>query len=622
VTDNGNVSDSGSGSGGSSYSVNGGTFTVKGIFVSTSDGVYAQNGGQIQLAALQQDVHQNGVTLYVYDSTSSIEIGTAGGAAAGAITIDSGASVTESGAFYASTIVDNGALAVATGQTLYLQGQLGGTGSVSIGAGSTLVLYGATASGTDTIAFSGAGGTLELADYYGLPNGMTLTGWASGENLDVMGVTDAAYVAGSLVLYDNGATVGSLKVGTSYAGDSFNVAPLGDGYSQITLGPSWKSAVNGNFATGPDGSTGSVPGTTDSVAISVAGTYTVSVTNSTTVRSIEETDSGATVSIGAGDILTLSGASNINGAIAGTGTLSLAGGVTTFDGSGSMAVSNWQLSGAGTSATLDQVLNYAGSFQAGAGTSVTIASGDKLTLTGSAGLTGVTVSGAGTLFAQGTTSVSGLTIAGTATLDDTGTLTQSGGTVTLGDAAGDVAKLINAATGIWNITDDSGIGLGLSTSSSITNSGLFEKTGGTGTSAIAPAFANAHNVLVSSGTLDFQSAVTGTGTDTIQDSATLEFDSTLGASQTIAFSGTDLGTLDLTDPLGYGGAHISSFVAGDNVDLSGAWSLAGFSENGGGTLGTLTLTDGTNQVALQFAGNFTQSNFSINTGGTTIIGHT
>ena len=346
MTVNGNVSDSSSGYD-SSYSANGGTFTVKGIFVSTSDAVYAQNGGKAQLAAVQQDVHGNGVTLYVYDATSSIEIGTAGGVAGGTITIDAGSSVTESGTFYAPTVVDNGALTVAAGQTLYMEAALGGSGSVTIDAGSTLLLYGASASGTDTIAFNGAGGTLELPDYSGLPNGMTLTGWVSGENLDVRGVTDAAYVAGNLVLYDNGATVGSFIVGSSYAGDSFNVVPLGNGYSQITLGPSWKNPVSGNFATAADWSTGLVPGTTDSVAISTSGTYTVSVTASTTVRSIEETDSGATVSVGASDVLTLSGASNINGAIAGTGTLSLTGGVTTFVGNGSMSVANWQLSGAG-----------------------------------------------------------------------------------------------------------------------------------------------------------------------------------------------------------------------------------------------------------------------------------
>ena len=620
VTVNGNVSDGSSGYD-SSYSVNGGTFTVKGIFVSTTDAVYSQNGGKVQLAALQQDVHGNGATLDVEDTTSSIEIGTAGGAAAGTLTIDGGSSVTESGTFYAPTIVDNGALTVAAGESLYLYGALAGSGSVSIDAGSTLTLSGASASGTDTIAFAGAGGTLKLGDAPGLPNGMTLTGWVSGENLDVQGVTDAAYVGGSLVLYDNGSTAGSFKVGTSYAGDSFDVVPLGNGYSQITLGPSWLNPVSGNFATAADWSTGSIPGSTDSVAISTAGTYTVSVASSTTVRSIEESDSGATVNIGLGDVLTLSGVSNINGAIAGTGTLSLAGGVTSFDGSGSMSVAAWQLSGAGTNVTLRQVLNYSGNFQAGSGTSVTV-SGGNLTLTDQASFAGATVSGADTLFAQGTSSVSGLTVGGTATFDNAGTLTQNGGMVTVGDAAGNVAELLNASTGTWDITDNSSINLGLSAASSTTNDGLFEKTGGTGTSMVESSFANAHNLLVSSGTLDFQGAVSGTGTDTIQGASTLEFQSTLSAGQTINFTGASSGTLDLFDPLGYGGSHIGGFVAGDNVDLNGAWSLLSFGENAGGTLGTLTLTNGTSQAALEFAGSFVQSNFSIATGGTTIIGHT
>ena len=431
--------------------------------------------------------------------------------------------MTESGTFYAPTIVDNGALTVAAGETLYMEGALAGSGSVTIDAGSTLNLYGASASGTDTIAFVGAGGTLELGDNPGLPNGMTLTGWAPGENLDVQGVTDAAYVAGSLVLYHNGSTVGSFKVGTSYAGNSFDVVPLNNGYSQITIGPSWLNPVSGNFATAGDWSSGVVPGTADSVAISTAGTYTVSVTSSTTVRSIEETAGGATVNIGASDILTLSGVSNINGAVAGSGTLSLTGGLTTFDGSGSISVGSWSLSGAGTDVTLDQGLAYSGDFQAGSGTSLTL-SGGNLTLTGQAGFAGVSDSGSDALFAEGTTTVFGLTIGGTTTFDNTGALTQNGGAVTVGDASGDAAELVNASTGTWDITDNSGIGLGVSASSSISNSGLFEKTAGTGTSAIAATFANAHNVLVSSGTLDFQSAVTGTGTDTISGASTLEFE--------------------------------------------------------------------------------------------------
>jgi hypothetical protein len=270
--------------------------------------------------------------------------------------------------------------------------------------------------------------------------------------------------------------------------------------------------------------------------------------------------------------------------------------------------------------TLNENLSYAGTFSEAAGATLSVAGGN-LTLTGADGFAGGTIAGSKVLYANGTTTVSGLAIGGTATFDNTATLTESGGAATLGDLSGSVAKLINASTGTWDITDDSGIGLGGSASSAITNNGLVEKTGGTGTSAIAPVFTNGNNVLVSSGTLDFQGAVSGTGTDTINGASTLEFDSTIGANQTIAFSGSG-GTLDLADPLGYAGSIVGGFVAGDHVDFAGAWSLLSFSENTADTLGTLTLTNGTNHVALEFAGSFTKSDFSIATGGTTIIEHT
>ena len=316
----------------------------------------------------------------------------------------------------------------------------------------------------------------------------------------------------------------------------------------------------------------------------------------------------------------MSGVSNINGAITGSGALDLTAGLTTFDGSGSISAASWLLSGSGTTVALNQNLSDSGILQAGAGTSVTL-SGGNLTLTGKAGFAGATVSGPDKLFAQGTTTVSGLTIAGTATFDNAGGLTQNGGAVTLGDASGDVASLLNVSTGTWDITDDSGVGLGSSALSSITNSGLFEKTGGTNTSVIAPNFANAYDVLVSSGTLDFQGAMTATGTDTISGASTLEFDSTLAAGQAVGFIGKG-GTLDLTDPGGYAGSKIAGFASGDTVDLAGSWSLLSFAENTGGTMGTLTLTNGHNQVAMAFAGNFSASSFNVASGGNTVISHT
>ena len=206
--------------------------------------------------------------------------------------------------------------------------------------------------------------------------------------------------------------------------------------------------------------------------------------------------------------------------------------------------------------------------------------GGYLTLTGSASFGGGTVNGLHALNTKGTTTVSGLTIGGTATFDNMNTLTHSGGAVTLGDASGSAAKLVNASAGTWDITDDSGIALGASALSSISNSGLIEKTGGTGTSVIAAKVANAKSILVSTGALDFKGAVSGTGTDTISGASTLEFDSTAASGQTIDFSGGG-GTLDLLNPKGFA-AGIEDFAATDTIDLAGAWSLLSFSENAAG----------------------------------------
>jgi fibronectin-binding autotransporter adhesin len=196
----------------------------------------------------------------------------------------------------------------------------------------------------------------------------------------------------------------------------------------------------------------------------------------------------------------------------------------------------------------------------------------------------------------------------------------SGGPTTLGDPAGDVAKLVIASTGTWDILDDSRIGLGGSAPSFISNSGLFEKTGGTGTSAIAPGVVNKGSILVSYGALDLEGAVSGKGTDTISGASTLEFDSTVGGGQTVGFTGGG-GMLDLLDPLGFA-AKIADFAVTDRIELAGDWVFSHFSETGNGNMATLTLANGSNDLSLHFLGDYTAGDFSIASGATTIIGHT
>ena len=289
-----------------------------------------------------------------------------------------------------------------------------------------------------------------------------------------------------------------------------------------------------------------------------------------------------------------------------------------------MTVANWTVSGDSTDLVLGETLSYKGAFSAGSGATLTLSSGN-FTLTGANSFAGATLDGGSyTLTDLAAAAVSGLTIGGTTTFSDGGTLTESGGlatSVTLGDSSGDVAKLTIAAAGTWDILDDSGIARGSSTSSAITNHGLLEKTGGTGTSVIAPKATNDGTVLVSSGTLDLKGAVTGKGTDTISGAATLEFGAGVSTAKTLGYQDidfADVGTLHLLKPTSFYG-EISDFAAGDTVELLGSWAFSGISRAGDVT--TLTLAGGSTTHGFELVGDYTQSNFSIAPGTTTKIGY-
>ncbi len=330
--------------------------------------------------------------------------------------------------------------------------------------------------------------------------------------------------------------------------------------------------------------------------------------------------SGATLSILSGAKLSLSGTATLSAKVTGAGSLAITGGTTSIVPSATVSVTNLSVTGAATTLAIGEAFTFAHVFSANGGATVNL-SGGNFVLTGANSFSSATVTGAHTLFDMAASSASGLKIGGTTTFENTSTLTQSGGTVTVGDSAGNVATLFNAATGIYDITDNSGIARGTSTASLFANNGLFEKTGGTGTSVIAPRFYNGHAVSVSSGTLDFTGAVTGTGTDTISGGATLEFNATVGAGQTIAFSGSN-NVLDLTAPTGFGGS-VSGFIKTDMIDFAGAWSLLSVTENAAQTQATLTLSSGSLTDHLLLNGVYAKSDFTLTAGAgnTTIIAH-
>jgi hypothetical protein len=109
---------------------------------------------------------------------------------------------------------------------------------------------------------------------------------------------------------------------------------------------------------------------------------------------------------------------------------------------------------------------------------------------------------------------------------------------------------------------------------------------------------------VSDGTLELKGAITGTGSDTISGAATLQFDSTVAAGQTVTFSGSG-GTLDLTSPQGFSGA-IKDFDLGgatnDAIDIGSGWSFTGASE--GATSTTLGFAEGGTSISLVLQGTY------------------
>jgi hypothetical protein len=166
-----------------------------------------------------------GANSFTYvDSTASLEVGSAGGAVAGALTVDAGAAVSGVG-MIAAKVLDGGTI-TASGGKLMLQDDVAGNGSLAIGAGAMLQLFGTSIA--PAIAFAGAAGTLELAADTPPAVTGTISGFAAGDLLLLDGVeADQASLAGGTFTVSNaGVTVLRLNFAGTYAGETFYTVPF------------------------------------------------------------------------------------------------------------------------------------------------------------------------------------------------------------------------------------------------------------------------------------------------------------------------------------------------------------------------------------------------------------
>ncbi len=641
----------GGGSSQSGANVRGGTMTVSGTVTTGNTEYFASVGGKIQFASLAYGGQQ--ITLSVNDSTSSIEIGTAGNAAAGSVTIDPGVTVTTYANITGTTIVNNGTVAVQSGTSSainvnWLNGALTGSGSYQIGSNAELEIYGTvSAASTNTVAFTGTSGILNI-NSTALNSGVfkpVVSGFNSSDTIIYQGAaTSANYANGTLTLLNGASTVATLSLTGVAAGSSFittTVNRYGNSTTQINM------LGAGDTATAPAGTSsadqyvwnGPIAGSWD-----VASNWQDTTTSANPATLAPGSNDAVTIAAGsaAADVitgkgnsssLTLSGSVALSGqfttgALTNNGSLHLNAGTTlTVTGNFSLNGSNFDTVSVGSG-----TLNIGTLSLNGTNSSFEVDSGGLLAVTGNIGGSGILQSGAtvsgGTMTVGGTvTTYNGSYTASAGGKIRFAGLTQGGQydgtsvTLTVSDSSSsiEIGTAGNAAAG--SVTVDAGVTVsetGFISGVTIVNNGTMVVQSGT---------SSAYNMLWIGGNSNVANTLSGSGAFQIGSYAELVINAVSATSaNTIAFIGTG-GLLDINSTSINSGVFrpvISGFNASDAIDYEGAVTSASYSggtltlKNGTATVATLTLSGiaaGSSFIASPILGGKTQINL-LGTGDT------
>jgi hypothetical protein len=321
----------------------------------------------------------------------------------------------------------------------------------------------------------------------------------------------------------------------------------------------------------------------DRIAVSGAAT-SVEIAGNFTYGGVWIQKSGA-VSIDGGNVLSLIGPSNaISGAVRGSGTLALSGGVALS--AVTLSVAQVQINSAAVSLSGAIKLTGAASL-----------SSSNVTITGA----GVSLQGGGTL---ALTQAAGYTIHGATS---TTRLVNLSETITgYGDIGGGQMVLFNEKAGV--IDSNSPGTLVVDTgANAIANSGLIECEAGRLT--IQSKISNNGTFMVTSGTMTVNGAVVGVGVVQI-DGGVADFASAF--SQRVTFGAA--GVLELSHSTAFAASIFGFSTAGAaSLDLGdiafGAGTSASF--QGNTNLGTLTVSDGVHTAHIKLIGNFNNSTFNL-----------
>ncbi len=574
------------------------TLTAAGLVFSANAGsLLAINGGFVQAAAVLPVASYSGGAQYDtsvigVDGASSIEFGTLGTVAKGALTIDSGVAVDLAGTIDGNVVV-NGTLIVAG--TLAIapfgsaQGSIAGAGTIALTWGDMLTLTGADSA---SILFSQAASgvaassaeTLALSAI--MPSG-TISGFAAGDVITVArAVTGVSYSqnggGGRLTLLNGASTVGTLNLAGVYAAGQFQVQEAASGLSSSIIYTPAPSTVSGNQISGSGDSyswnntgggvwsnSGNWTDTTLGATLSTApGAGNAVIINDSTGIDAAQVISGN----GAAASLTIAGAANT----VLTGTISVAGqfAVASFGaGSGDVGLSNGATLMAGS-------LNVTSPLQ--------LSGGSVLTVLGSGG--GSFVSGSLGVFGGSAVAVTGGTSVLTGTIAvDAASSFEFGGVG--GAAAGAVTIDAGQAPTLQGVATIAG--------RLVVNGNLLVYSGTIG------GFAGSVGSISGGGTITIGAlGPSGSLTLNASDSAAIAFQPYLLGG--VAFS-TE--TLVLNGPLPTG--VISGFIAGDSIIVGRTATGVAYTQTSSGQ-GTLTLTNGATTVGiLTLSGNYAANLFQL-----------
>ncbi len=529
------------------------------------------------------------------DTTSSIEIGTAGNVTKGALTIDSGVTANLSGTIDGSVVV-NGTLALAGSLAINAFGAaaetIGGTGTIEIMSGDTLTLAGSDSAAIQFYQPGYSGATETLALMGNLPTG-TISGFAAGDVITVAKtVTGLGYSqtgsTGTLTLLNGSTAIGKLSLAGSYTASQFQVQLSGAGQSStITYSPT--------------------PGTIGGNTVS-ANTDAYSWTNTSggvwgNAGNWSDTTTGKvpTASAGAGNAVTVA---DYNALSSGSGAQII---------SGSGAAASLTVS---TSAVFTGSLAVSGAFNDYGAVSLSggaIVSAGSLSLNGS----GLQVGGGSSLKVSGNASIWGnMGVVGASTVQVTGGVTAcmiNGGTIAVdGTSSLEFGSTGTAAKGALTVDSGQGPTLnGATIAAKLVVNGSLTFQGG---KSIIEGFGGTVGAISGSGTIGLSGY--GSPTDLVlnaTDSAAIAFQ--WSPSSIYNPSPGPAPILELAGPLPTG--TISGFVAGDTIQVDRTVTGVSFKQTTV-SQGTLTLTNGASTVGtLSLSGTYSTSLFHVDTAAAT-----